>query len=130
MARIFSISYDSMLLRTRELLLQQMGHTVTSAEGFAEAFELCDQQPGTFDLMILGHSIPHEDKRAIIRRCGQTCRCSVLALTKTNEQSVPEADRSVDPSNTQEFVAAIHDLLRNDRSRESHQERMVAEPGS
>ncbi|HLJ78747.1 MAG TPA: hypothetical protein VKT75_15105 [Acidobacteriaceae bacterium] len=37
MARILSISYDPVLLRTRELLLQQMGHDVTSAEGFAEA---------------------------------------------------------------------------------------------
>lgn len=92
MARIFSISYDPTLLRTRELLLKQMGHSVTSAEGFSQAFDVCDREPGTFDLMILGHSIPHEDKRAIIKRCGQTCRCPILALTRINEQAVPEAE--------------------------------------
>ena len=32
MAHILSVSYDSTLLMTRELLLQQMGHTVTSVE--------------------------------------------------------------------------------------------------
>ncbi|HKO17528.1 MAG TPA: hypothetical protein VJU82_01445 [Acidobacteriaceae bacterium] len=116
MARIFLISYDGALLRTRELLLEQMGHSVTSAEGFAEAFASCEQDPGTFDLMILGHSIPHEDKRAIIRRCGETCRCPVLALTRVNEEAVPEADRSVDPSDTRAFLAAIQELLRERRN--------------
>jgi DNA-binding response OmpR family regulator len=113
-ARIFSISYDPLLLRTRELLLQQMGHSVTSAEGFVQAFGVCDREPGTFDLMILGHSIPHEDKRAIIRRCGQTCSCPVVALTRVNEQPVPEADRSVDPGDTEAFLAVVRELLPND----------------
>ena len=111
MARIFSISYDPTLLRTRELLLQQMGHSVTSAEGFAQAFELCDRASGIFDLMILGHSIPQSDKRAIVRRCGETCRCPVLALTRVNEEPLQEAARSVDPSNTRDFMAAVQELL-------------------
>ena len=111
MARIFSISYDPTLLRTREILLQQLGHSVTSAEGFEKAFQLCDEEPGTFDLVILGHSIPHEDKRAIIRRCGQNCRCPFLALTGANEQAVPEAARSVDPSDTQAFIAAVQEIV-------------------
>ncbi|HKR26907.1 MAG TPA: hypothetical protein VJS11_05615 [Acidobacteriaceae bacterium] len=111
MARIFSISYDPTLLRTREMLLRQLGHRVASAEGFAEAFAMCGEGPGSFDLMILGHSIPHEDKRAIIRHCGQTCQCPVLALTRLNEQAVPEASRSVDPADTQAFLAAVEELL-------------------
>jgi CheY-like chemotaxis protein len=61
MAHILSVSYDPTLLMTRELLLQQMGHTVTSVEGFARAFAACES--GTkFDFLILGHSIPHDDK--------------------------------------------------------------------
>ncbi|HEV2277285.1 MAG TPA: hypothetical protein VGS02_03845 [Acidobacteriaceae bacterium] len=111
MARIFSISYDPTLLRTRELLLEQMGHTVASAEGFAEAFAICEREPGGFDLMVLGHSIPHQDKRAIIRRCLQSCHCPVLALTRVNEELVEEASRSVDASDTREFVAAVEELL-------------------
>src|SRR6185312_7001664 len=37
MVRILSVSYDPTVVTTRELLLQQMGHTVTSVEGFARA---------------------------------------------------------------------------------------------
>jgi DNA-binding response OmpR family regulator len=115
MASIFLISYDAALARTRELLLRHMGHHVTCAEGFAEAFRLCEEQPSpSFDLMILGHSIPHEDKRAIIRRLTQTCPCPVLALTRINEQVVAEADRSVDPMDAEAFVAAVEELLTTD----------------
>src|SRR5579859_2900937 len=81
MARIFSISYDTALLRSREFLLRQMGYSVTSADGLVEAMELCEKDPENFDLIILGHSIPHEDKRTIIKRCRRTRRCPVLALT-------------------------------------------------
>lgn len=111
MGRIFSISYDPTLLRTRELLLEQMGHTVHSAEGFAEAFAMCERGPSAFDLMILGHSIPPEDKRAIIKRCAETCRCPILALTRSNDPEVEEATRSVDSADSREFVRAVEELL-------------------
>lgn len=114
MAKILSISYDHRLLRTRELLLQRMGHSVTSVEGFAQAVESCDQGPAALDLVVVGHSIPHEDKRAIISHCRQTCRCPVLALTLVNEPPVTEAARSIDPSDTGAFVAAVHELLQQE----------------
>lgn len=111
MARILSISYDPTLSRIRRLLLEKLGHSVTSAEGFKEAIELCDQEAGAFDLMVLGHSIPHDDKRAIISHCTQTCPCPVLALTLINEPPVIEAVRSIDPSDTRAFLAAVQELL-------------------
>lgn len=110
MAHIFSISYDPILLQTRELLLQQMGHTVTSAEGFAEARRYCSLVDRSFDLVVLGHSIPHEDKRAIIRECLKNCSCAVLALLRTNEPPVEEATRSVS-TEPREFLAAVDELL-------------------
>ncbi len=64
--RILSISYDPSLLLTRQLLLQQMSHEVRSAEGFAKAWEIRREQAGRFDLIILGHSVPHSDKEPII----------------------------------------------------------------
>ena len=115
MARILSVSYDPRLLRTRELLLQKTGHSVTSAEGLAQAMELCNQGPGIFDLLVLGHSIPHEDKRTILSYCNQTCRCPVLALTLINEPPVTEAARSIDPSDTRAFLATIQELLARDK---------------
>lgn len=112
MARIFSISYDTALLRSRELLLRKMGHSVTSADGFVEAIELCEKAPEDFDLIVLGHSIPHQDKQRIIKRCRRTRRCPVLALTLLNEPLVPEADHSVDPSDTGAFLGTVQRLTK------------------
>ena len=112
-ARIFSISYDSTLLRTRELLLKNLGHSVTSADGIAQAFDLYDQNAGTFDLMVLGHSIPPKDKRAIITHCDRASHCPILSLTLIHEPPVPEAVRSVDPSDTRMLLTAVQELLRN-----------------
>jgi CheY-like chemotaxis protein len=110
MARILSISYDATLLATRELLLQQMGHTVVSAEGFAKACATCAQD-GKFDLIVLGHSIPHDDKLEIVRHCGTACSCPVLALLRPNESIVEGAARSVDSSRPEKFLRAINELV-------------------
>src|ERR1700756_5372717 len=106
MAHILSVSYDLTLLTTRELLLQQMGHTVTSVEGFARAFAACES--GTkFDLLILGHSIPHDDKLAIIAKVKNTCDCPVLALLRPNEAPLPTAEHSTDSSDPRAFMEAV-----------------------
>lgn len=112
MARIFSISYDPILLRTRELLLEKLGHKVTSVEGFERAVDVCDHEPQTFDLVVLGHSIPHKEKRALISRCRRIASCPVLTLTLINEPPVSEAARSIDPSDTPAFLGAVQELLR------------------
>jgi len=72
--------------------------------------EVCETHPEDFDLIILGHSIPDEEKRAIIRRCLRTYQCPVLALSLVNEPPLPEADYSVDPSDTGAFVGSVQQL--------------------
>ena len=114
MARILSISYDPHLLLSRELLLQQMGHQVVSAEGFARAYRACDAcnvEDDRFDLIILGHSIPYDDKREMIKHCTRACSCPVLALVRSNEGSVEGAAVSVESLNPQAFVTAVRDIL-------------------
>lgn len=111
MAHVLSVSYDPALLETRELLLRQMGYEVTSAEGFAEAHRACEEATGGFDLIIVGHSIPHEDKRMIINSCKHTCSCPVLALLRPNEPPVEEASRSVASDEPRGFVVAVQEIL-------------------
>jgi len=110
MAHILSVSYDPTLLMTRELLLQQMGHTVTSVEGFARAFAACES--GTkFDLLILGHYIPHDDKAAIIAKVKKTCNCPVLALLRPNESPLPSAESSIDSSEPRALMQAVREMF-------------------
>lgn len=110
MAHILSVSYDATLLMTRELLLRQMGHTVKSAEGFARAFAACESD-ASFNLLVLGHSIPHDDKQAIVAKVKETCNCPVLALLRPAEAPLPDADRSIDPSDPKELLDAVHEMV-------------------
>jgi CheY-like chemotaxis protein len=110
MAHILSVSYDPTLLMTRETLLQQMGHTVTSAEGFARAFAACGDG-AQFDLLVLGHSIPHDDKAAIIAKLKNACNCPVLALLRPNESPLPTAERSIDSSEPRAFMEAVREMV-------------------
>lgn len=109
MARILSISYDATLLLTRELLLRQMGYEVVSAEGFAQANKACDAE-GQFNLIILGHSIPHDDKEVLVERCTRACACPVLALLRANEGPVRGAIKSVDSGDPNAFIDAVREI--------------------
>lgn len=116
MAHILSISYDQTLLRTRELLLQQLGHSVLSVEGFAQALKACVQHGKAFDLVILGHSIPHDDKVALIEEMERSCPCPVLALLRPHEGSVKGASRNIDPAEPRDLIKAVDDLLSSNES--------------
>src|SRR3954447_26952067 len=93
--RIFSISYDQSLLQTRHMLLQQAGYDVTSAFGFAESIELCHEH---YDLIIMGHSIPQKDKRAIVAELAKRgCVAPVLSLLRHGDHPIPEATQAILP---------------------------------
>jgi len=108
--RILSISYDGPLLVTRQMLLQAYGYDVASAEGFAEALELAENDPN-FDLVIMGHSIPQKDKRKIIDQIRKQKQIPVLALLRPGETPIHEANASVEPHDPKQLVAAVERLL-------------------
>jgi CheY-like chemotaxis protein len=107
--RILSISYDKALLLTRQLLLKELGYEVVSAEGFAEAWEKCeDVEP--FDLVIIGHSIPPKDKERIIEHLKKHCDSPILALLKPYESPAREATHSVQ-ADADLFLPIVRELL-------------------
>ncbi len=96
--RILSVSYDRGLLLKRQMSLENAGFEVVSAEGAAEALE---HQSGDFDLIILGHTIPHHEKRAIATaflKAGS--HTPVLSLLRRGDPPIPEATRVIEPSPT------------------------------
>jgi DNA-binding response OmpR family regulator len=107
--RILSISYDSSLLFTRQAMLEMAGYEVVSAEGFADAIERC---PAEFDLIILGHSIPQKDKRAIVAALHEHgCDAPLLSLLRQGENKIPEADHAVDPHHPHDLLDAVQWIL-------------------
>ncbi|HKR29035.1 MAG TPA: hypothetical protein VJT08_01080 [Terriglobales bacterium] len=107
---ILSISYDEALLRTREMLLRGKEYVVTSGLGFTAAVELC--QNADFDLIILGHSIPDQDKRELMRVFLKHCSCPVLALQRQGETPPEGAHALAFSDDPDSFLRAVHEILR------------------
>ena len=107
--RILSISYDESLLNTRQWMLEALGHEVASALGYTTALELCREQ--SFDFVIIGHSIPQADKKAIVREIRQHCNAPVLALNKHGERSLPEAEYNMDFSHPEQLLDFVKGVL-------------------
>ena len=92
-ASILSISYDESLLNTREWMLRAEGFKVTSVYSFVEAMRHCHR--GGFDLAIMGHSIPHNDKTSLIREFRKHSLAPVLSLVRHGDTPLLEADMSL-----------------------------------
>src|SRR3954469_8108671 len=109
MAKILSISYDEPLLSTRQWMLEALGHQVTSALGFTKALDLCRTE--SFDFVIIGHSLPHSDKKAIVKEIRQHCNAPVLALLKHAEPQLQEAEYTMDFSQPEQFLEFVKGVL-------------------
>ena len=109
--RILSISYDESLLTTRKMILEQAGFDVAAAYGFAEASTIC-RFDHTFDLIVMGHSIPRKDKTALLEMLRPNCKAPLLSIRRHTEPPIPEADFSVDSHDGPEaLVAAVKSAL-------------------
>jgi CheY-like chemotaxis protein len=106
--RILSVSYDEALLSTRQLLLEHKGYNVTSALGFTESVEHC--RNGSFDLFILGHSIPHKDKLHLIETFRHNCPAPILCLARFGETQVP-GDFHASPDDPVRFLKVVDDIM-------------------
>ncbi|MGH9523735.1 MAG: hypothetical protein ACRD3E_14500 [Terriglobales bacterium] len=110
MARILSISYDEALLVTRELMLRGAGHDVTSALGLHDSREACTRGP--FDLAIIGHSIPRNDKLEFISAFRQSNPVAlVIALTRAGEERLSVVDAYVYPGDPESLIRTINALV-------------------
>jgi DNA-binding response OmpR family regulator len=95
-ARILNISFDESLLRTRHLLLESQGYVVTSTLRFEDALDSCRSQ--SFELVIIGHSIPEPQKQQFISALRSVCSTPILTLHRHNEGHLQAADYDFDAS--------------------------------
>lgn len=112
--RILSVSYDQALLATRKMLLEHRGYNVTSALGFSDAVEQC--QNSHFDLFILGHSIPEKDKLNLIKTFRGNCPAPIVSLERMGEKQV-SCDFHASPDDPAKFVQVVDDILAGEQQR-------------
>jgi DNA-binding response OmpR family regulator len=107
--RILSISYDPVLLHTRQQILEQHGYSVFSAEGFSAALETCRDKD--FDVVVMGHSIPHDDKQMLLEEVHKKCNAPVVALLRNSEPPLDGAAESIDPLSPANLLNAVGRVL-------------------
>jgi len=93
--QILSVSYDADLLHARHLLLQNEGYDVISVLGFTEPMNYCEKDE--FDLLILGHSIPHLDKEVIAEAFSSCSDAPIIALKTSGELPLDNIAFHADP---------------------------------
>src|SRR5215831_14894367 len=93
-AKILSVSYDMSLATTREMLLSSAGFQVTSAFTVGQAIELCATEE--FALVVIGHSIPREQRLYLLKELRSRCATPVLAFRRPGEAPLIEADYTFD----------------------------------
>lgn len=84
---ILLVSYEERPLIERRMLLECEGYKVSSALGFKEGLANCNNGLArSFDLFILGHSIPIADKERLIAAFRSNATAPILSLWKHDEQ--------------------------------------------
>lgn len=107
---ILSVSYEESLLRTRHWILETAGFRVTSALDIAQAANYCQNR--VFDLVIIGHSMPIKDKKALLRVVQDQNRARILSLLKSGEAPLRGVHHSIEASEGPEaLVAAVEKTL-------------------
>ena len=102
--RVLSISYDESIMKTRHYIFEQAGFDVISVWGFSDAMAQC--KDGKFDLVVLGHTLPPQDKTALVSALREKCHCPIVSIRKPGQSKHPDADYSVDAGEGPEAVLA------------------------
>lgn len=112
MARILSVSYSEVLLKTRQMLLEPEGHEIFSALGFSDGIAQCKQ--GGFDLFILGHSLPYSDKQELVTTFRKHSDAPIISLRGHSGQRPVEGVNFEIETDPEELLRLVRKVLRAD----------------
>ena len=105
---VLCVSWNPSLASTRQMLLTQAGYRVISALGEKEAASRCRDEA---DLLVLGHSVPRDKKKEVIKCFRQHSQAPILSLLRPGQDKLPETDFAVEAFNPVEFVQAVQAIL-------------------
>jgi len=84
------VTFDRILGATREMLFTQAGFLVVSVSTIGHAVQLC--AAGSFDLIVIGHSIPLDQRELLLKEVRRRCDTPTLALSRHDEPALSNAD--------------------------------------
>lgn len=92
------------------MLLTQAGYRVISALGKEEAASRCQTNA---DLLVLGHSVPRDEKQKVIKCFREHSKAPILSLLRPSQGKLTEADFAVE-ANPADFIQAVQKILAAD----------------
>lgn len=114
--RILLISYDERLLIARRIELEQAGYRVCSALGFKEGIANC-KDPGSYDLLILGHSIPASQKKDMVATFRDHHTSPILSLWANDEEVAARVDYLAFSDEPEKLLKNVESILARRASR-------------
>ena len=108
MKRLLSVSADVPLLRTRHLLLQQIGYEVISRRTFVA--QDSHEAEERFDLLVVDYTIPNEERGAMIAKFRAFSGSPIIAVFRRNDPPVKNATWCVDEE-LQNLLPTVLELL-------------------
>jgi DNA-binding response OmpR family regulator len=76
------------------MLLETAGYSVTSAHAFVSAYQECSH--GEYDLIVVGHSVPREDKTVLLAAIRKNGNAPVLSIRRHGDMPLAGAEYSID----------------------------------
>jgi hypothetical protein len=110
MPRILSVSFDETLLTTRTMMLNSQGIEVEPVLGLSAAIHACITED--FDLAVICHSIPDDDKECIIKQVRAMSSMLVLTLRQGHKPPLKTADYDIDSGDPQAFLDCVNRILK------------------
>jgi DNA-binding NarL/FixJ family response regulator len=104
MALVLCTGVDPVLLRTRQLILENAGHTVVPASDEREIKAACSKQK--FDVAVIGQNIPPKLKARLVELVRELC-------PPYASKALKDADAWLEmPSDPEELVNAVNSLAK------------------
>lgn len=114
---VLAIGHDPLLLETRSQVLQAAGYTVIPELSLKKA--LAKFREGDFDLVLLCHSIPAQDRQRLVRLIREhTSRTPIVSVATTLGQHDLFADGTLQ-SDPNELLKGLHDISAKSRREET-----------
>jgi hypothetical protein len=107
--RVVCISWDPALALTRELMLRKDGYDVVSAFGRVAGQQAAAD--GEADLLVLGYSVPREQKREFMRSFRRHSSAPILSLLGINGVPLEEATVGIPGDDPANFMRTVREML-------------------
>ena len=107
---ILCVSWVAYLAATRKQLLTSRGYTVESAVGMNEALAQCGRSSA--HLLLLGQSVPREEKRKIVQTFRRYSNAPIISLLNVNQDKLPEVEYGIEALDPELLVRTVHSILK------------------